>query len=141
MSKQRFKLVSNGVRVNVQRAVSQAPDGYIVEIKPESRSLEQNAKLWAMLNDVSKQVVYHDKRLSTEDWKSLFTGSLRGFELMSSVNGDGGFVMLGESTSKMNKKRFVELIEMIYAFGVDNSVMWSEKASEAFLEYLDRCSG
>ena len=124
-NKQRFILVNSKVRENVQRAVSQAPDGYIVEIKPESRSLEQNAKLWAMLNDVSKQVVYHDKRLSTEDWKSLFTGSLRGFELMPSIEGDG-YVMLGETTSNMSKKRFTELIEMIYSFGAENQVVWSE---------------
>lgn len=139
MSKQKFKLVNVRVRMNAQKAISEAPDGYVVEIKPETRNLEQNAKLWAMLSDVSKQVVYHGKKLNTEDWKSLFTGSLRGFELMPSVNGDGGFVMLGEPTSKMNKKRFSELIEMIYAFGNDNRVSWSEKASKAFMEYLDRC--
>lgn len=140
MNKQ-FKLINKGVRMNAQRAVAQAPEGYIVVIKQETRSFAQNAKLWAMLSDVSKQVEYHGRRLNTNDWKTLFTGSLRGLDMIPSINGDGSFVMLGESTSKMSKKRFIELIEMIYAFGVENSVVWSETASKAFSEYLDRCGG
>ena len=138
MSKQEFRLINNGVRMNAQRAVAQAPDGYIVVIRSETRSLVQNAKLWAMLSDVSKQVVYHGRKLSTNDWKTLFTGSLRGLDMIPSINGDGSFVMLGESTSSMSKKRFVELIEMINAFGAENNVVWSETASRAFSEYLDR---
>lgn len=124
-NKQRFILVNSKVRMNAQRAISQAPQGYEVEIKPVTRNLDQNAKLWAMLANVSKQVSYYGKTLSTEDWKSLFTGSLRGFELMPSIEGDG-YVMLGETTSNMSKKRFTELIEMIYSFGAENQVVWSE---------------
>lgn len=134
MSKQQFILVNIDVRLNAIRAMYKAPDGYVLEIKPPTRNLEQNAKLWAMLDDISKQVTYHSKELSLEDWKSLFTGSLRGFELVPSVNGDGGFVMIGESTSQMSKSRFSELIEMIYAFGSENDVVWSESTEKMWLE-------
>lgn len=135
MTKQSFILVNDLVRKNALTAVSKAPEGYMVEIKPQVRNLDQNAKLWAMLSDVSRQVNYHGKQLSNEDWKSLFTGSLRGFELMPNING-GGFVMLGESTSKMSKKRFAELIEMIYAFGAENNVLWSAKSIDGFERYM-----
>ena len=135
MKKQTFILVSDFVRKNAMTAMSKAPEGYVVEIKPPVRNLDQNAKLWAMLSDVSRQVTYCDKTLSTDDWKSLFTGSLRGFELMPNING-GGFVMLGESTSSMSKKRFSELIEMIYAFGADNSVVWSARSIDGFERYM-----
>lgn len=135
MKKQTFILVNDFVRRNAATAISKAPEGYMVEIKPPVRNLDQNAKLWAMLSDVSKQVVYHGKTLNTEDWKSLFTGSLRGFELMPNING-GGFVMLGEPTSKMSKKRFAELIEMIYAFGAENSVVWSARSIDGFERYM-----
>lgn len=133
--KHTFILVNDFVRRNAMAAISKAPEGYMVEIKPPVRNTDQNAKLWAMLSDVSRQVIYHSKMLSPEDWKSLFTGSLRGFELMPSVNG-GGFVMLGESTSTMSKKRFAELIEMIYAFGSENNVIWSEKSIDGFERYM-----
>lgn len=133
----KFTLVCYQVRKTAMNAVSEAPDGWEVHIKPPQRNNEQNKKLWAMLTDISKQVEYHGKRLNTEDWKSLFTGSLRGFELMPSINNDG-FVLLGESTSNMSKARFSELIEMIHAFGDENGVKWSEKASQAWLDYLDR---
>lgn len=136
MNKQQFILVNIDVRLNAIKAMYQAPDGYVLEIKPPTRNLEQNAKLWAMLSDISKQVTYHSKKLSVEDWKSLFTGSLRGFELVPNINSDGGYVMLGESTSQMSKSRFSELIEMIYAFGSENDVIWSEKTEKYFLEYL-----
>lgn len=135
--KQRFILVNKRVRMNAQRAISQAPEGCVVEIKPKTRNLDQNAKLWAMLTDISRQVSYHGKTLNTEDWKSLFTGSLRGFGLMPSIEGDG-YVMLGESTSKMSKKRFAELIEMIYAFGAENRIVWSEGSAKGFEDYLQR---
>lgn len=135
MSKQTFILVNDMVRRNAQNAIVRAPEGYMVEIKPPVRNLDQNAKLWAMLSDVSKQVIYHGKKLGTEDWKSLFTGSLRKFELMPSIDGNG-WVMLGEPTSKMSKKRFAELIEMIYAFGAENHVVWSEKSIDGFEQYM-----
>ena len=136
-NRQRFILANKGVRMNAQRAISQAPEGYVVEIKPQTRNLDQNAKLWAMLTDISKQVSYHGKTLNAEDWKSLFTGSLRGFELMQSIEGDG-YVMLGESTSNMSKKRFSELIEMIYAFGSENGIVWSGDSTKGFEYYLQR---
>ena len=115
--------------------LSQAPQGYVIEIKPENRSLDQNAKLWAMLTDVSDQIEYHGNKLSKEAWKSLFTGSMTGMEIVPSIDGRG-FVMLGKSTSKMNRREFSELIELIYWFGADRDVKWSDPALAAFDEYF-----
>lgn len=43
----------------------------VVEVKPETRSLAQNARLWAMLGDVSKQVNWHGRKLSPTAWKHV----------------------------------------------------------------------
>ena len=39
----------------------------VVEIKPATRTLAQNARLWAMLTDVSKQVDWYGRKLSEEE--------------------------------------------------------------------------
>ncbi len=36
----------------------------------------------------------------------------------------------------MSKRDFSELIELIYAFGAEKNVVWSEKAKNAYDEYL-----
>jgi hypothetical protein len=40
---------------------------------------------------------------------------------------DGGFVVLGQSTSKMTKGEMVELIELILAFGAQQGVKFGDE--------------
>jgi hypothetical protein len=42
---------------------------------------------------------------------------------------DGGFVVLGSSTSKMTKGEMSELIELAYAFGATHGVEFAEVTS------------
>jgi hypothetical protein len=104
--------------------------GICITVEPFEliRSLDQNSKLWPMLHDVSKQVdwVLNGKtcKLSPEQWKDVFTAALKRMNIAPGI--DGGFVMLGNRTSKMPKKDFGELIDLIYAFGADKCVVWSE---------------
>ena len=106
----------------------------------EQRSNDQNAKLWPMLYDISKQVQWMiDGRadfLSPEDWKDILTAGLDKHQRVA-PGIDGGFVMLGKRTSKMNKKQFSELIEFIYWFGSDRGVQWSEKALADYEQYRE----
>lgn len=104
--------------------IPQIPDDYAVEIKPARRTLDQNAKLWPMLDDISKQVVWHGQKLSQEEWKIIFTASLRKQKVVPGI--DGGFVVLGMSTSKMDKGTFSDLIELMYAFGAEHGVVWQD---------------
>jgi hypothetical protein len=101
-----------------------APDGYIVEIKPPTRSLLQNSKLWAMLNEVSSQVVWHGRKLTSDEWKIIFSSALKRQEVIPGI--DGGFVAMGQSTSKMTKKEMADLITLIEAFGAQHDVTFSE---------------
>lgn len=103
------------------------------------RSLDQNAKLWAILADVSAQVDWYGQRLSETDWKNVFSASL--FQQRTVPGIDGGFVVLGQSTSRMNKAEFSQLIELIHAFGADHNVTWSEKAQGAYDQYREAQQG
>lgn len=101
-----------------------APDGYVCTISEDKRTLMQNAKLWPMLYDVSSQVDWYGEKLTAEEWKDVFTAALKKQKVVPGI--DGGFVVCGQSTSKMGKKEFADLIEIIYAFGSDKGVKWSE---------------
>lgn len=98
----------------------------------QRRSLDQNAKLWPMLTDISRQVEWYGETLSPEDWKHVLTAGLKKQRAVPGI--DGGFVVLGLSTSRMNKELFSQLIELIYAFGAEHGVEWSEAASQNLYE-------
>ena len=95
----------------------------VVEIKPETRTLAQNARLWAMLTDVAKQVNWYGRKLSQEEWKHVFTASLSKQDVVPGI--DGGFVVLGKSTSKMTKPEMSELQDLIEAFGAQQGVRFT----------------
>lgn len=95
----------------------------ILELKPETRSLEQNSRLWAMLGEVSEQVVWHGRKLSPTDWKCVFSASLRKQDVVPGL--DNGFVVLGLSTSKMTRAEMADLQTLIEAFGAQQGVKFS----------------
>lgn len=125
MAKQIYRLVHSEARRRAAQACMESPDGHVVTIAEPTRSTDQNARLWAMLGDVSKQVEWYGKKLSPEDWKHIFSSSLRKLEVVPNLDGTG-FVALGLSTSKMSKRELGDLMELISAFGVEKNVVWSE---------------
>lgn len=107
------------------REVLAAADGFAVTIGESTRTTDQNAKLWPMLHDVAKQVDWYGNRLTEEEWKDVFSAALKRQKVVPGL--DGGFVVCGQSTSKMGKREFADLIEIIYAFGASHGVQWSER--------------
>ena len=95
----------------------------VLSLAPETRSLAQNARLWAMLTDVSKQVDWYGRKLSPEEWKHVFSASLKKQDVVPGL--DGGFVVLGLSTSKMTKAEMCDLQTLMEAFGADKGVKFS----------------
>ena len=117
----------------VQKGLPAGP--VVLSLGRKKRSLNQNQKLWPMLADVSRQVSWYGETLQPEDWKHVFTAALRKQKAVPGI--DGGFVVLGQSTSQMNKQQFSELIEVIYAFGAEQNVTWSEPALKCYESYRE----
>lgn len=91
-----------------------------VEFKGPTRSSDQNALMWALLTEIADQLPWHGRKLKPEDWKDLFTASLRReLRMVPNLNGDG-FVLLGMRTSDMSRQEMGELIDMILAFGAEH---------------------
>ena len=91
-----------------------------LEIRPEKRSDAQNRRLWAMLADISAQVDWYGQKLTSEEWKDVFSASLKRTKVVPGL--DGGFVVCGQSTSKMTKAEMCELQELMEAFGAEKGV-------------------
>ncbi len=96
-------------------------------LREPTRSDVQNRRMWAMLNDVSRQVIWHGVRLRPEEWKDVFSAALKRQKVVPGI--DGGFVVLGARTSKMTISEMVDLQELMSAFGAERGVKWRDHES------------
>lgn len=95
----------------------------VVEVKERTRSLEQNARMWAMLADISRQVDWYGKKLTPDAWKCVFSASLKKQDVVPGLHGD--FVVIGQSTSKMTVREMTDLMELMGAFGAEKGVRFT----------------
>lgn len=116
----------------IDRAIERGREGAAWSmVISDTRTDDQNAKLWPMLTDVARQVKWHGVRLSKEDWKLIFMAGLsKELRIVPNLDGDG-FVNLGRSSSRLSKGEFSDLIELIYAFGSREGVVWSDPTDRA----------
>ncbi len=96
----------------------------VLTVAPLTRSVEQNSRLWAMLSEVSAQVEWYGRKLTPEDWKHIFTASLRKLDVVPNLEGTG-FVALGLHTSKMTVAEMTDLMQLMEAFGAERGVRFS----------------
>ena len=122
---QTFFLVHHQARLNALEAVKNAPDGWMVQVKEKTRSIEQNSLLWARLEEIAKQVDWYGEKLASEDWKHVFSASLKKQKAVRGI--DGGFVVLGQSTSKMTKAEMADLLTLMEAFAAERGVNFKDE--------------
>ena len=122
-----FLILSNpAIREKAINMIHAAADYSRIEFKTPKRSLDQNSKMWAMLSDISEQVIWYGVKYDSEDWKLILLNGLNK-EMRIAPDIDGtGVVPLGRSSSKLSKSEMRDLIELIYAFGSQQNVNWSE---------------
>ena len=131
-----FKLVSETIKNNLIDFVRSLPtdskNPLVVCIQEMTRTLEQNARMWATLTDISKQVIWHGLKLTPEEWKHVFTATLKGQKTVPNLDSTG-FIVLGQSTRAMSKRELSNLLELAYSFGAERNVKWSEYAKSDLL--------
>lgn len=106
------------------KAMTAAGNRIIVEARKQTRSTEQNSRLWAMLTEISQQVDWYGKKLTPDDWKHIFSSSLKKLEVVPNLDGTG-FVALGLSTSKMTKSEMCDMQTLMEAFGAEHGVKFA----------------
>tara|TARA_R110001632_G_scaffold14481_1_gene48768 strand:+ start:1704 stop:2069 length:366 start_codon:yes stop_codon:yes gene_type:complete len=113
-------------RKYAHQLIDAAPDLSIITIVGGDRSIDQNAKMWAMLTDVALSRP-EGRKWAPEAWKCAFMHSLgHQVQFADGLDGSGPFP-LGFKTSKLNKQQMSDLIEVIYEYGSRHNVEWSEK--------------
>ena len=117
------------------KQIMDAPIGWLFRLFEPKRTSAQNALLWGLLIDISKQVQHCDQWLDPEDWKDLLTAHFRGQRMMMGLD-KRGLVALGMRTSKMSKSEMTEFIEMIRAWGKTEAPVTVEFFDERVEEYV-----
>ena len=117
MNKSYYVLAHDQARQNAKLAIDAAPEGYVVEIKEQSRTLDQNAAQWPILDAFAKQKQWPVNGqmcwITAEEWKDVLTAAFKNEQVRLAQGIDGGVVMLGRRTSKFGKKQFSEWLEYL----------------------------
>ena len=115
---------------------------YITITDEAGRNLLQNAKMWPMLTDISKQIRMrmvdssHIKASQTQ-WKDYTTAIFRN-EQLQALGDNGEIILIGHSTSQMGKKEFSEYIEFLFMFGANRGIVWIHKIPDEYQEYASK---
>ena len=121
-----FVLVHAQARRLASEACLNSPDGYVVQIKPPTRSLEQSAKFHAICSDIANSgYLWAGKPRTAAQWKYLLVSGHaiatgEGSDVVPGIESE--FLNLRESTATMSKKRGASLIEYCEAFCATNSI-------------------
>lgn len=109
----------------VERALRlwQPGSPYVLEIKEPSRSLEQNAAMWGLLAQITKQRPEHNGRQMTSDlWKAVFMDALgHEADYVGSLDGKRIFP-LGFRSSHLTKAQMSDLIELMLAWSAEQGL-------------------
>ena len=104
--------------------IDKAPLNAILNIREYKRTLEQNAKMWSMLSDISRAkprgLVY-----TTDTWKAIFMNACN--HEIEFINGlDGEPFPLGFKSSDLTVPQMSDLITFLYKTGDEWGIQWSE---------------
>ncbi|MEG2265714.1 MAG: recombination protein NinB [Acinetobacter sp.] len=129
MTKKVFYLRTEQIRSHAIEQIRNLPldqnSPLVLTIQERTRTLEQNAKLHAMLSDISRQHAYLGKKRNVEFWKGLFVS---GWQIATNQNPEivpgleGEFINIRESTATMGVRKLSEVIEYIYAYCSMNGI-------------------
>lgn len=105
--------------------VKAAPVDAVVTIKPAARSVDQNAKLWAMLSDIARSKP-EGRVMTAEMWKAAMMNAL-GHEILWQPGIDNGPPFpAGFRSSRLSKEQMGDLITFISEYGDRHGVKWSD---------------
>lgn len=125
MNGQTIILAGDPQRALAKRLIDLAPQGAVVNVKEAGRTLDQNARMWAMLSDVSR--AKPEGRTMTPDvWKSMFLHGLDHTQRFELALDGQGMVPVGFRSSRLTKAQMSNLIEFIYEYGARHDVKFTE---------------
>lgn len=110
------------------KLIDAAPVGAVVTVKEATRNADQNARMWAMLSDISRAKP-DGRKHPPETWKALFMHSL-GYETRFEMGLNGEPFPVGFRSSRLTVRQMADLITFIAEYGDRHGVHWSEPERE-----------
>lgn len=121
MNKRYFILSHAVARQNAIKAVSEAAEGMVVEIKEQTRNTSQNALIHAVLTEYGQSIgwKFNGQSVNLDDLKSIMMAAFRkvqGQESRFVIGFDGQPVILNWRTRELSKREASEFVEMVQAY-------------------------
>lgn len=100
--------------------VERAPPGYVVTVKPQRRTNEQNDLMWALLTELSKAKP-NGREHTPETWKVLAMHAC-GHACQFEIGLNGQPFPIGFRSSQLTKSQMGDLIDWIHAYAAEAGV-------------------
>lgn len=114
-----IRLIDHERRMRAHDAIDMAPEGYVVVLQEPTRSLEQNAAMWPLLQAFADQLQWPVNGqmvwMTADEWKDVLSAAFKRESVRVAMGMDGGMVMLGSRTSKFSVREMSEFIEFLHA--------------------------
>lgn len=119
----------------------------VIKLGREGRTLDQNAKFHAMIDDMSKSIVFEGKEYRSEIWKMKLVDDFEHEllligeqlthpgEMILSLDGRR-IISKPPSTAKMQKHEGSKFIEYLYMKGAEHGAKFKEKAISYYEEAM-----
>lgn len=124
MTGQTIILRSQAQRDTAKRLIDLAPNDAVVNVKEATRNADQNARLWAMLSDISRAKP-EGRMMGPELWKAVFMQAC-GYEVQFLNGLDGMPFPAGFRSSRLTVRQMADLISFVSAYGDQHGVKWSD---------------
>lgn len=107
-----------------KQLIDRAPPGAVLNIREAKRTSDQNARMWALLSDVSRAKP-EGRTHTPEVWKSLFMQAC-GHAVQFEHGLNGQPFPVGFRSSRLTKAEMGDLMTTIEEYGARFGVVWSE---------------
>ena len=124
MDRHAFTITSRGQLITAFKHADKQAFPFVVEVRDVTRTDEQNRLLWPCLKAFETQATIRGQTFRDHQWKSIFLEAL-GHEqdMLPSLDGSRWFAA-GLRSSKLGKRQFSDLLELIQAEAAQRGVEW-----------------
>lgn len=121
-----FKLAHDQARRLAADLCLTAPEGWIAKFCEATRTLDQNAAQWPILQAFAEQAEISINgamtKITDEEWKDVLTAVFRG-ESGRVAHWEGRMILIGSRTSKFKVKEFSDWLEFLHATAAQKGVV------------------
>ena len=105
-------------RAKVHALIDQAPNGYVVEIKEQNRTHEQNALYWSAVHEIAESIFLQGKKFTPEVWHIYFKQRYLPGQMIELPNGQ--LIEADPTTTTLTKPEFADFITQVLTFQEEN---------------------